>query len=94
MEKTIVTLLGVIAVLLGLNLVAPSSPTADAQPQVVIAPHVAGMGVTGVVGRYVWRSWSDGIVEYRRMVDCSGGLHWRYLTPDWQAVAESVNDCP
>lgn len=77
-QRTITTLLAVVAVLLAVNIAVSLNRQAGAQPQVQIAPHVTGLAQNG---SYILRGWSDGVVEFRRYTDCGGVPALRYTAP-------------
>ncbi len=93
-QRTVTSLLAVVAVLLGINLIVNLPPEAVAQDQFEFefeaarTPHVIQVE-TATAGR-VYRLWSDGVIEVAQFegmntVTClpSGGLAW-------QEIAETV----
>ena len=81
-QRTVTTLLAVVAVMLGLNLIVRGSPPAVAQePEIGIFPEPPPMEPTVVGGtayenqfggHRVWRFWSDGTVDMSAFSIASG----------------------
>ena len=79
--NTTTVLLAVVAVLLGLNLLA--RPQAAAQPQLRV-PEVTGLATDDGI---VLRVWSNGVVQWRA-VGSWFPTTWHIDTADWAEVAE------
>ena len=98
MKRTTTILLTFIALALVVIAVNTMGPEAEAQPQVVIAPHVVAVTTEAVAWNtdvnqqvhlsvnqlLITRTWSDGLVEYARVTDPSGAINFT----SWTEVPE------
>ena len=90
-QRTVTSLLAVVAALLLLDLGIRMTSTAQAQGS-PFTPRVVGMSVQGQ-GPRVWRIWSDGLVEQRRVTFglSTDEFCWQPSMPEWSEVTE---ECP
>ncbi len=89
-QRTVTTMLAVVAVMLGLNLIVKGSPTAVAVPR---PPEPTAVALFACVGgastERVYRLWSDGTVELNIVNAIASGC-FRHGWCGWQTVPEEL----